>query len=76
MAYTLVAARVNKGLLQQDAARILGVSPETLSSWEKGRTFPDVPHIQKIEDLYGVPYSELIFCPANSVKPKKGADNA
>ena len=65
--FTLKAARANKHMNQRDAARALGVSVETLSNWENGKTFPDVPHIQRIEGLYGVPYRDLIFCPEASV---------
>ncbi len=67
MALTLKAARINNQMKQKDAARALGVSIDTLSNWENGKTFPDVPHIQKIEELYGVPYGDLIFCPDSSV---------
>jgi len=65
--YTLKAARANKQMNQRDAARALGISVETLSNWENGKTFPDVPNIKKIEDLYGVTYGDLIFCPETSV---------
>ena len=58
MAITLKSARINKNLTQVEAAKKLGISTETLSNYE-----PDVPIIKRIEDLYGLPYSELIFCP-------------
>lgn len=63
MAITLKSARVNKSLTQAEAAKILGISTETLSNYERGKSFPDVPVIKKMEDLYGLPYSEIIFCP-------------
>lgn len=64
---TLKAARINKQMKQADAARELGVSVDTLSNWENGKTFPDVPQIKKIEALYGVFYGDIIFCPEDSV---------
>lgn len=67
MAITLKAIRVNKGLSQRDAAKLLDITPETLGKWENGKTFPSVPQIQKIETVYGVPYSEIIFCPKSSI---------
>jgi len=67
MAITLKSARVNKGLTQADAAKILGISTDTLSNYERGKSFPDVPIIKRMEDLYGLPYSELIFCPEVTV---------
>lgn len=67
MAITLKSARVNKGLTQADAAKILGISTDTLSNYERGKSFPDVPIIKRMEDLYGLPYNELIFCPEVTV---------
>lgn len=67
MAMTLKAARVNVKLGQEEAAKQLGIAQETLSNWENGKTFPNVLQIKKIEDLYGVPYSELIFLNENLV---------
>lgn len=61
MAITLKAARVNKNMQQQHAADAIGITVDTLRSWENGKTFPNVPQIKKIEELYGVPYSDLIF---------------
>lgn len=62
---SLRAARVNKGLLQKEAAKRLQVSNKTLSSWEKGATFPTPPQIDAICVLYGVNYDDLSFLPAN-----------
>lgn len=65
MAMTLEAARVNAGYKQTEAAEKLGISPETLCRWEKGRSFPNVPQISMIEKLYGVTYADINFLPAN-----------
>ena len=62
MEITLKSARVNKGLTQEQAAKLIGVTTDTLSNYERGKSFPDVPVIKKIEDVYGVPYSALKFC--------------
>lgn len=69
MAITLKSARVNKNLTQAEAAKRLEISVDTLSNYERGKSFPDVPVIKRMEDLYGIPYSELIFCPGVTVKP-------
>ena len=63
MAITLKSARVNKDLTQAQAAKLIGVTVDTLSNYERGKSYPDVPIIQKIEEVYGVSYSDLIFCP-------------
>ena len=39
------------------------ISEYTLSNYEKGKTYPDVPVIKRIEKLYGVSYNQLIFLP-------------
>ena len=63
MAITLKAARVNKGFNQAEAAKAIGISKDTLSNYERGISFPDVPIINSIEKVYGVKYNELIFLP-------------
>lgn len=64
MAMTLKALRVNKGLTQKEAAKIIGVTEDTICNWERGVTYPNVPQIKRLEDAYGVPYSDIIFSPA------------
>lgn len=58
---TLKAARVNKGLNQAEAAKLIGVSVYTLINYEAGKSFPDVPVIEKIEKVYGIPYHLINF---------------
>ena len=65
MAMTLKALRINAGLDQKSAAARIGVTPETLGSWERGKSFPNVPQITKIEELYSVTYSDINFMPVN-----------
>lgn len=67
MEITLKAARINAGLDRKTAADGIGVTSETLGSWESGTTFPNVPQIMKIEELYGVKYSDIKFMPKCSV---------
>ena len=61
MPMTLKAIRTNLSLKQNEAAVLLGIEPRTLSSWENGKTFPNVPQIKKIEEVYGVPYEDIKF---------------
>lgn len=65
MAMTLKALRVNAGLDQKTAAKMIGVTPETLGNWERGKSFPTVPQITKIENLYDVNYADINFLPMN-----------
>ena len=58
---TLKAARVNSGLSQKEAGKMLGVSDDVLSNWERGISFPDVIQLKRIENLYHVSFDNLIF---------------
>lgn len=66
MAMTLKALRVNAGLDQKAAADKIGVTPETLSNWERGKSFPNVPQISKIEEVYNTTYADINFLPQMS----------
>ena len=61
MALTLKAARVNAGLTQAAAAKIIGVSEQTLVKYEKGTAYPNVRTLKRIEDAYKVEYRDLVF---------------
>ena len=66
MAITLKAARVNKNLTQAEAAKLLGISADSLWNYENGRSYPNVVVIKKMEEVYGIPYNNLIFLPDNN----------
>lgn len=59
---TLAAARVNAGISQKDAAKLLGVSPSTLRNYESGKTSPGWDTVRKIEKAYGISI-DYIFLP-------------
>lgn len=61
--FTLKTAREMKGLKQEEAANLIGVSKDTLGNYERGKSYPDVPTLRKIEQVYGVSYDQLIFLP-------------
>lgn len=61
MKLTLKAARVNKNLTLEEAAKLIETTPQTLSSWENGITFPRVNKLPHIEKVYGLKYNEIIF---------------
>lgn len=65
MKISLAAARVNAGLTQKEAAAMLNVSNKTLASWENMKSFPNAQQIEKICELYVVPYDNIIFLPNN-----------
>lgn len=51
---TLRAIRVNRGLSLEQASTLIGVSKDTLSNYERGDTYPDVPVLKRIEDVYNI----------------------
>lgn len=63
MRVSLKTARELNGLKQQEAAKLIGVSADTLGNYERGKSYPDIPVLRKIEEVYGIPYSRLIFLP-------------
>lgn len=65
MKITLKAARVNAGYSQKEAAERLGISNTTLCKWENYISFPNAQQIDKLCELYGVSYDDLIFLPSN-----------
>jgi transcriptional regulator with XRE-family HTH domain len=66
MKMSLKAARVNRGLSQAEAAIMLGISKDSLGNWERGKTFPSVPQIKRIEEVYGIKYDDIIFLPSKN----------
>ena len=61
MAMHLKAARVNAGYTQKKAAELLKISKNTLVSYERYRTKPDIETAKKIAALYGLTVDEIIF---------------
>ncbi|MGL9748925.1 helix-turn-helix domain-containing protein [Enterococcus sp. DIV0170] len=52
--------RMSLGLTQQEVAEHLHVSRQTISNWEVGRNFPDIPMIISISDYYHISLDELL----------------
>ena len=57
---SLFRARKNKGLSQEAAAEMLGVSRQTISKWETDETLPDIRQAKGLAVLYGQSLDELI----------------
>lgn len=64
--YTLKTARDRLGLSQKEAAKRLGISDDVLSNYERGKTYPNVLMLKKIENVYGVKYDQLLFLEKNN----------
>ncbi len=52
--------RNEKGLTQEEAAEALGISRQTISNWERGRSYPDILSVIRMSDLYGVSLDRLL----------------
>lgn len=68
MKWTLKAIRINLGKSQQEMAEMLGISRETYQSYEKYKTFPDVPIIKKIIEISNIDFDDIIFLPEEFAK--------
>ncbi len=61
MKLSMSAARVNTGLNQDDVAKKLGITRETLSAWESGKRLPRVDQAYAIAAIYGLPIDAIKF---------------
>lgn len=53
-------ARIHSGLRQQDVADKLGIKANTISTWENGRTEPDIDTFIKLCDIYKIDCAALL----------------
>jgi len=56
----LKALRKAKGFTQEEAAEMLNISPQSISKWERGDTYPDITLLPTLANLYKVSVDELI----------------
>lgn len=56
---SIKAARVNAGLTQEEAARRLGINPDTLASYERNSSKLTLEMLKKLADLYKIPADYL-----------------
>lgn len=59
MKVSLKAMRVNANLNQKEVAKSIGVSPNTLVSWENDYTVPDAVQLSKLCSLYGCTMEDI-----------------
>lgn len=53
-------ARVGASLSQEELAKRIGVSRQTISNWENCRSYPDIGSLIKLSDLYGLSLDEML----------------
>ena len=60
IAENLKSLRKKKDLTQEEVAEILGVSPQSVSKWERGDTYPDITLLPALANLYKVSVDTII----------------
>ena len=65
MKITLKAARVNAGLTQEEVAKEVKKSKNTIVNYENGKSVPDIETGKALAALYGCSVDDLIFLPNN-----------
>jgi DNA-binding XRE family transcriptional regulator len=63
MLFSLKAARVNAGLTQDFVAKAVKKSKNTIVSYEKGRSIPDIETGKALASLYGLSVNDINFLP-------------
>lgn len=58
---SLAAARVNAGLSQREAAKLLGITPGTLRNYEQGKQVPSWMTVKEMERIYGISADNMII---------------
>ena len=53
-------ARISAELTQEQAAESIGVSRQTMSNWENGKTYPDIVSVVKMGSLYNISLDRLL----------------
>ena len=48
---SLAAARVNAGMTQEDVAKKMGISKQTIINWEKGKNIPGIPEMEMMSKI-------------------------
>lgn len=56
----LKQARADHELTQQTVAQQVAVSRQTISSWETGKSYPDIDSLVTLSNLYGLTLDSLI----------------
>ncbi|MBR4581426.1 MAG: helix-turn-helix domain-containing protein [Lachnospiraceae bacterium] len=58
---SLAAARVNAGMTQDDVAKELHVTKQTLVDWEKGKSEPRISQARELSRILAMPLDHIIF---------------
>ena len=59
-AASLLAARMTAGISQRELSRRINVTQPLISSWEKAKALPSLPHILLVEEALKMAQGELL----------------
>ncbi len=60
LAETIRALRVSKQMSQAELGDVVGVTRAAVHQWEKGRSVPQLTHLQEMARFFGVPLATLL----------------
>jgi len=60
IAENLKTLRKNKGWTQEEMAETIGVSPQSVSKWERGDTYPDITLLPALANIYKTSVDAII----------------
>ena len=61
-------ARNEANFTQEQIAEKLGVSRQTISNWENGKSYPDIINVIKLSDIYSITLDALLKEDENMIK--------
>ena len=64
----ITEGRRAKGMTQMALADALGISYQAVSSWENGRTMPDISKLPEISEILGISVDEILGKEAPAVQ--------
>ena len=73
------ALRKKQGLTQEDLAIAVEVTPQAVSKWERGLSFPEIAHLPRLADCFGCSVDALLRDPQKNdeaVEPTAGSCDA
>jgi|GEM_PF-2765838 len=68
------ALRAERGMSQAQLAEKLSVARQTVSSWERGASFPDIPMLEKLSAVFEISADELLF-PRRRTRRRRTGDS-
>ena len=58
---SLAAARVNAKMTQEEVAKAINKSKNTIVNWENGKTMPDTPALTMLASLYNISIDNIFL---------------